>query len=317
MTAAPAARDAVHVAVGVLIRADGAVLLADRPEGKPYAGYWEFPGGKVEPGETVSVALKRELHEELGIDIGPALPWVTFNYDYPHAYVRLHFMRVYEWRGLPHAREGQRIDFFDPQAVLPTPLLPAAIPALRWLSLPPLCAVSNVAGMGLQPFLEALERALERDLRLLILREPLLDDRQVASIADLLLERLQRRGVWLLISSRHSEALWPRFDGVHLTARDLVDSVQRPAGTWVGASVHNALELAQAHRIGCDFALLGSVLPTPSHPGQHALGWVGFAQVARETALPLYAIGGLSAQDLGTARCAGAHGVALLRAAWT
>jgi 8-oxo-dGTP diphosphatase len=131
-------RPRTAVAVGVLIGGDGAVLLADRPSGKPYAGYWEFPGGKIEAGESVAQALARELHEELGIEIDFAAPWVTFEYDYPHAWVRLHFARIYEWRGTPHAREGQRLGFFVPGGALPQPLLPATLPALRWLQLPAL-----------------------------------------------------------------------------------------------------------------------------------------------------------------------------------
>lgn len=132
----PSPRKVTRVAVGVLLRGDGAVLLADRPAGKPYAGYWEFPGGKIESGEPVAVALARELHEELGIETGPSVPWVTFDYDYPHAYVRLHFRCIYRWHGEPHAREGQRLQFVHPTGRLPQPLLPAAVPALRWLRLP-------------------------------------------------------------------------------------------------------------------------------------------------------------------------------------
>jgi len=131
-----APRKVTEVAVGVVFRADGAVLLADRPAGKAYPGYWEFPGGKIEPGESVGVALARELREEVGIAIAGSAPWVTFEYDYPHAYVRLHFERVSAWRGVPHAREGQRLGFYLPTAELPAPLLPAAVPALRWLRLP-------------------------------------------------------------------------------------------------------------------------------------------------------------------------------------
>jgi 8-oxo-dGTP diphosphatase len=102
-------RAVTRVAVGVLQRDDGRVLLADRPAGKPYAGFWEFPGGKIEPGELVAAALERELHEELGIDVGPSRPWVTFEFDYPHAYVELQFRLVNQWHGEPHAREGQRL----------------------------------------------------------------------------------------------------------------------------------------------------------------------------------------------------------------
>ncbi len=133
---APPRRGLTHVAVGVLVRDDGHVLLADRPHGKPYAGYWEFPGGKIEEGERVCHALERELREELGIEIAGSVPWLTFEYDYPHARVELQFRIVRRWRGAPHPREGQRLRFVDPTRELPQPLLPAAIQPLRWLLLP-------------------------------------------------------------------------------------------------------------------------------------------------------------------------------------
>lgn len=142
----PEARKVTEVAVGVVIRPDRAVLLADRPAGKPYAGYWEFPGGKVEPGEDVAAALARELREELGIAIAASLPWVTFEFDYPHAYVRLHFERVFDWQGTPHAREGQRLLFHRLDDPSPVPLLPAAVPALRWLGLPDVLLLAAGAG---------------------------------------------------------------------------------------------------------------------------------------------------------------------------
>jgi len=129
-------RQTVHVAVGVVLRDDGAVLMADRPAGKAYAGYWEFPGGKVEPGETVEQALARELAEELRIDVSESMPWVVFEHDYPHAYVRLYFRRIYRWSGEPDALEGQRVRFVDPRREVPSPLLPAAVPVMKWLGLP-------------------------------------------------------------------------------------------------------------------------------------------------------------------------------------
>ena len=104
-------RPVTEVAVGVVLDGYGAVLLADRPAGKPYEGYWEFPGGKLEPGEDVATALARELAEELGLEIAHSVPWVVFEHDYPHAYVRLHFRRVFDWRGEARALEGQRLRF--------------------------------------------------------------------------------------------------------------------------------------------------------------------------------------------------------------
>ncbi|HEU4622375.1 MAG TPA: NUDIX domain-containing protein [Burkholderiaceae bacterium] len=129
-------RAVVDVAVGVVLKPDGRFLLGSRPEGKPYAGYWEFPGGKFEPGETPAQALARELREELAIEIDDALPWVTIEHVYTHAHVRLHFMRVTRWRGEPRACEGQEFGWFDLNAHRPEPLLPAAYPCLAWMALP-------------------------------------------------------------------------------------------------------------------------------------------------------------------------------------
>ena len=132
--AAPAAaRRPVDVAVGVLIDADGRFLLTSRPEGKVYAGYWEFPGGKIEPGESVEAALARELHEELGITIAGAEPWKTELVDYPHARVRLHFCKVGAWSGEFEMRERQAMAW-QALPVAVRPVLPGTVPVLRWLA---------------------------------------------------------------------------------------------------------------------------------------------------------------------------------------
>ena len=129
----PEGRVPVDVAVGVLIDAEGRFLLTSRPDGKVYAGYWEFPGGKLEPGETVEQALRRELNEELGIEIGPAHPWKTELMDYPHARVRLHFCKVFEWRGEFEMREQQAMAWQQlPVAV--APVLPGTLPVLAWFA---------------------------------------------------------------------------------------------------------------------------------------------------------------------------------------
>ena len=125
-------RTPVDVAVGVLFDPDGRFLLTSRPLGKVYAGYWEFPGGKLEPGESVEVALRRELHEELGITIGAARPWKIELIDYPHARVRLHFCKVFDWSGRFEMRERQQMSWQRlPVAV--EPVLPGTLPVLRWL----------------------------------------------------------------------------------------------------------------------------------------------------------------------------------------
>lgn len=128
-----AERTPVDVAVGVLIDAAGNFLLTSRPEGKVYAGYWEFPGGKVEPGETIEQALRRELHEELGITIGPATPWKVEMVDYPHALVRLHFCKVFAWEGEFQMREAQQMAWQN-LPVRMSPVLPGTVPVLQWFA---------------------------------------------------------------------------------------------------------------------------------------------------------------------------------------
>lgn len=126
-------RQAIDVAVGVLLDADGQFLLTSRPEGKVYAGYWEFPGGKLEAGETVEQALRRELHEEIGIVIAAAEPWRVELVDYPHALVRLNFCKVRAWTGQLEMREGQRFAWAS-LPVAQSPVLPGALPVLDWLA---------------------------------------------------------------------------------------------------------------------------------------------------------------------------------------
>ncbi len=133
MTGAEGERQAVDVAVGVLIDDDGRFLLTSRPAGKVYAGYWEFPGGKLEAGESVQAALRRELHEELGITIGAAVPWNVTLMDYAHARVRLHFCKVREWHGAFEMREGQAMAW-QTLPVEVAPVLPGTLPVLGWFA---------------------------------------------------------------------------------------------------------------------------------------------------------------------------------------
>ena len=126
-------RKVLDVAVGVLFHLDGTFLVTSRPEGKPYPGYWEFPGGKLEAGETVAQALERELHEELGIQIGAVTPWRVEVVDYPHALVRLHFCKVFEWKGALEMREAQSYAW-ERLPVQMHPVLPGTVPVLQWLA---------------------------------------------------------------------------------------------------------------------------------------------------------------------------------------
>lgn len=126
-------RPVTDVAVGVLIAPDGQFLLTTRPPGKVYAGYWEFPGGKLELGETVAQALRRELQEEIGVTVGEVHPWREQLVDYPHALVRLHFCKVFDWQGDLHMHEGQTFAW-QRLPVTVEPVLPGTVPVLQWLA---------------------------------------------------------------------------------------------------------------------------------------------------------------------------------------
>ena len=306
----------VEVAVAVILQPDGACLFGRRPPGGVYAGYWEFPGGKAEAGETPRDALARELHEELGIVVKTAYPWIVREFVYPHAHVRLNFFRVLRWSGELRDLQHDALEWQRANQVSVTPMLPANAPVLAALALPDFYAVSHAATIGVEAQLAALQRALERGLRLVQLREPGLPTAQKAVFfhaAVALCHRFQAR---VLLNSEADLARQTGADGLHLTAAQLMTLESRPDSPLVAASCHNALELAQAARHGLDFVVLGPIVETASHPGRTGIGWQACAQLIVGTPLPVYAIGGLAAADMQHAWSAGAHGIAAIRAAW-
>jgi len=312
----PRSSNRLEVVAAVITGADGRFLLGQRPAGKVYAGYWEFPGGKVEAGESPLAALKRELHEELGIEVERAYPWLVRDYDYAHASVRLRFFRVVRWSGTPHGRENQGFAWQFPGAISVDPLLPANGPILRALRLPPVYAISNAGELGEHEFLLRLERALAQGLRLLQVREKAMPVEALIRFAASAVERAHARGARVLVNADVSVAQRAGADGVHLTSAQLRQIEQRPALELVGASCHDAGELARAQALGVDFAVLGPVLPTPSHPGAAGIGWDRFAALLPDCTLPVYALGGLKLADLETAQALGAHGISMQRGAW-
>jgi 8-oxo-dGTP diphosphatase len=306
----------VRVAVAVLQRPDGRVLLAQRLAGTPYPGYWEFPGGKLEAGESARGALARELHEELGIDVVQADPWLVQRYVYPHADVELNFFRVFEWHGEPQGRLGQAIAWQTPGAFDVTPLLPANTVVLRSLELPPIYGISMAEELGEENFLRRAQKAIANGLRLIQLREKSWPVERVRRLAERLVPMADSAGARVLLNGDAALALELGCAGVHWTSAALKDASARPAGILCAASCHDRAELARAGNLGLDFAVLGPVAATPSHPNASPLGWPRVAELLRATPLPVYALGGLSDEDLDVARAHGAHGVALRRAAW-
>jgi len=306
----------VEVAVAVLILLDGRVLLARRPAGKVYAGYWEFPGGKVEPGESVRDALAREIREELGIEVERTHPWITQAYTYPHATVRLHFHRVLAWRGEPHPAEHDALSWERPESVGVAPLLPANGPVLKALLLPHEYAISQAAQLGVELFLGKLRARLEEGLRLVQVREPAFSKSELASLASKVIQLARPAGARVLVNRDMALAREVGADGVHLSALQVAAASERPDLPLVGASAHSASELRAAEHLGADFAVLGPVRRTPGHPDRAPLGWDGLREAARGSAIPVFALGGVDRSDMDAAWARGAHGVAMVRAAW-
>ena len=297
-------------------REDGSFLLGQRPAGKVYAGYWEFPGGKIEPGEAPLAALERELHEELGISVERAYPWLTRDYDYAHAAVRLRFFRVVAWSGTLHGRESQRFAWQAPDAVSVDPLLPANAPILRALRLPSIYGITHAAELGEREFLVRLERALAGGLKLVQVREKGMSRDALLRFAADVVRLAHARGARVLVNADAGVARRVGADGVHLTSTQLKQLDRRPESGLVGASCHDADELARAQALGVDFAVLGPVRPTSTHPGAAGMGWEGLAALLRDCTLPVYALGGLRPSDLERAWEAGAHGISMMRGAW-
>lgn len=345
----------VDVAAGLILRSRNELLLAERPGDKPWSGWWELPGGKIEPGETVLEALARELKEELDIQVTESARWVTHVHEYPKTIVRLSFCKVTAWEGTPAGIEGQQLAWVRTDRPLEIgPLLPATEPPLRWLQLPDRYLITSIGSAeNLTSFLQQLENTLSHRKMLIQFREPEWASHaptaDIKTAFDAVLQICRQAGSPCLINSVHPESWWHQADGVHFRAQDATAILNKeravPEGILsspdeqddqgidrntreyaltrkathlaprrlVGVSAHNKDELKTARNLGADFAVVGHVLETPSHPGQEPLGWQRFSTLAFEAGLPVYAIGGQSSGILPVAHRHGAHGIAGIR----
>lgn len=327
------ANNITHAAVGVIQRDNGLVLLAERPVGKPWAGYWEFPGGKIEKNETPEQALKRELQEELGITVTSFYPWLTRSFDYAAKYdatgqlealaktVKLHFFIVTEWEGEPFGLENQTISWQNPEKVAVAPMLPANAPILTALSLPFIYAITNLSELGEDLFFERLKIALENGLMMIQVREKQLSNADLKLFVEHIIEVAAPYQAKVFVSSHsiHSDLnLLHELNatGVHFTAQHLMQLQQKPDGVLCGASCHNSQELARAEALALDYVMLSPVQVTLSHADANPLGWDQFSDLIAGCSLPVYALGGMQATDLHIARSYGAHGVAMQRSVW-
>jgi len=300
-------RKYVHIAAGALRNARGEILICQRPAHKLYPGEWEFPGGKVEAGESAERALGRELHEELGITVTQARPLIRLRHEYPELAVDLDTWLVTGWQGEPKSSEHPASAWVVADELPRWRLLAADQPIVRALRLPPQLVFTPPqfeAGMACARWPDAFLR----------LRLPGAGDAAYRATARALADAGER----LLLDRDPADVTALGAAGFHATGAVLHSLRARPvtADQWFGVSCHGADDLARARSLDADYAVLGPVRRTATHPGATTLGWEKFALLATGAGLPVYAIGGVGPDDLDQAWRHGAQGVAGISAFW-
>jgi 8-oxo-dGTP diphosphatase len=265
----------------------------------------------MEAGEPAERALARELHEELGIEVLRAYPWITRVHFYEHATVMLHFFRVVEWAGEPKSREAQAFVWQRLDAPIAEPMLPANAPVLASLALPLEYAITDAQSLGTAEQLARVEARMKGGLRLVQVRDK--DNWERARLIYVVTRMAGEYGAKVLVNGGPAAT---NSHGIHFSAEQLMTLRTRPEGGLMAASCHSVEELGHAMAIGLDFVVLGPVKATQSHPDAALLGWDGFRRIAEGASIPVYAIGGLRPADLDAARRAGAHGLAMISGAW-
>jgi 8-oxo-dGTP diphosphatase len=310
---------AQHVAAGVIRNPAGEVLLSRRQPGQHQPGKWEFPGGKVEPGETAGAALQRELREELGITTGVLVPRIQVPYRYPDLTVLLEVYDVIDYLGEARGMEGQEISWVS-LADLDSLEYPAAnIPVVTSLRLPDWYAISNTTGMGERKFLQKLGQKLESGLSLIQLREPGMKPESFVKLAQQVIAMAHAHQARVLLNTDDLNLVETSgADGLHMNSRLLNQLHERPLpdSLLVAASCHDLEELQKAQQLNADFAVLSPVKRTASHPQAKAIGWQRFSTLTRHCAIPVYALGGMSLNDIELSRKYGGQGVAALGSSW-
>ncbi|EKF74253.1 hypothetical protein A11A3_09645 [Alcanivorax hongdengensis A-11-3] len=306
---------AIIVVAAIIRGKDGRICLGKRPDDKHQGGHWEFPGGKVEPGESLAAALARELHEELAMEQSESAPFMTIVHQYSDLHVTLHFREVFAWQGEPHGREGQPVAWFE-NSELPGLSFPAANrPVVTALTLPPSLAIAP-PDQSLTSLLQAIGE-LDATQTGIYLRHWSQHEAlpEIASCC-----RYHGIRFWLRMVSEEDAAIAQQEGafGLHLPAAVLAGCDQRPdfAGV-VSAACHDRAEMEKIVSLSLDMAMVSPVEKTPSHPGASPLGWPQAAALMIGQPLACFALGGLTPDHLPLAREHGAVGVAGIRAFWS
>ncbi|MCB1750603.1 MAG: Nudix family hydrolase [Gammaproteobacteria bacterium] len=308
----------MHVAVAVIQDDRGRILLSRRADHVHQGGLWEFPGGKLKSGETLEQALKREIREELGIDIHSHAPLIRVNHRYPERSVLLDVHRITTFSGIPCGREGQPLVWVTPEMMPHYPMPAADRPIVSALRLPDCYLITGSDFSNKVDFLRRIQQRLTEGRRLIQFRAPGMEPRAFSQLAVELLQLCRSTDAQLLLNSTPELARICGAHGVHLTSRQLMSLDKRPlsAEQWVAASCHNETELRHAQVVGVDFVVLSPVLATASHPGVKPLGWRRFQELVDTVNVPVYALGGMLPGMVSRARECGGQGIAAIRGLW-
>jgi len=306
------------VAAGVIGNALGEVLVAKRSEGAHQGGLWEFPGGKLESGEATEAGLARELAEEIGITLDSARPLIRVHHAYPERAVLLDVWWVTGWHGRIYAREGQELCWQAVDSLLELPMPAADVPVVAALRLPDRYLITPSPGNDRQAFLTALGASIEAGVRLVALRAKELSRADLMTLSRQAADICRAGGARMLINGDPTLLDASGADGVHLDSARLMAAKVRPipAAALLAAACHDARELAQAARVGVDFAVLSPLAATPGHAQTLPLGWQRFQQLVERVNLPVFALGGMGPEQVRVAWNHGGQGIAAVRALW-
>lgn len=313
----------VHVAVGVIYSAEGKILIAKRPDSVHQGGLWEFPGGKVDSGESIVQALVRELREELNIDVLASEPLIQIRHHYPDKSVLLDVHRITRFSGTACGNEGQPIQWVDATQLAQFEFPAANRPIISAINLPPCYAITGPL-IDERSFIAQVADVLAAGVGILQLRIPGFSLSRHQDLFCAIADLTAHHTVQLQINSsvevfRQIQTEFPLLKvGLHLNRHEAAKLVARPFASDVlmGVSCHDAQEIEQAQAIGADYLLLSPVKQTASHLETAPLGWAEFARLVELANVPVYALGGVVEADVNLARANGAQGVASISAWW-
>ena len=305
----------IEASVGIIFNESFQLLMAERPQSKTWSGWWEFPGGKIEKGETPLEALKRELKEEIGISVIDAKKWIVRKYAYEGYEVTLHFYKVTQWSGNIEAKEEQKISWVLPDNNVVSPILPANDLIFKAISLPDIYAITNAYEYS-GNFLNKVEQQLNNGLGLIQIREKAISKNAFIELTKEIIQMAGNFDAKVMINSDINLAYKLNADGVHLNSSLLHRLSEIPKDLIVSASCHSARDIEKAMTMDVSFVVLSPVQKTQSHPNTTPIGWYSFSKITQNYSIPIYALGGMKQNDIENAFNAGAIGIASQRAIW-